>query len=356
MNNQLKFIEALSNASGAPGFEDDVVKVVKEYVGDTFNIVEDKMRNLCLYSKKYDESKPTMMLDGHSDEVAFMVQSIQANGLIKFIALGGWFSQNVGAHKVKIRNSDGNYITGLVASKPPHFMSVEERSKIVQISDMLIDVGANSFEEVSEIFKIEPGAPIVPHAIFEYVKENDTMIGKAFDNRLGCALVVETMLAVESMDLDINVVGAISSQEEVGTRGSQLTSKYIKPDVAIVFEGTPADDSHRGPYERQGALKAGTQIRHRDNSMVGNPHFIKYARDIAKEQGLSFQDAIRQSGGTDAGKIHLSEKAVPTLVFGVPVRYAHTHFGVSSYEDFKTTINWAVEIIKDITKEKINTL
>lgn len=354
MNKQIQFIEALSNASGAPGFEDDVVKVIKTYIGDTFDVKEDKMRNLCIYSKKYDASKPTMMLDGHSDEVAFMVQSIQANGLIRFIALGGWFSQNVGAHKVKIRNSEGSYITGLVASKPPHFMTPTEKTKIVEITEMLIDVGANTYEEVVEQFKIEVGAPIVPHAIFEYINVNDTMIGKAFDNRLGCALVVETMKVVESLNLKINVVGAISSQEEVGTRGSQLTSKYIKPDVAIVFEGTPADDSHRGPYERQGALKAGTQIRHRDSSMVGNPHIIKYAREIAKDKKLTFQDAIRQGGGTDAGKIHLSEKAVPTLVFGVPVRYAHTHFGVSSYEDFKTTIDWAVEIIKDLDENKIN--
>lgn len=356
MNNQLKFIEDLSNASGAPGFEDDVVKVIRAYVGDRLDIKEDKMRNLCLYPKNYDANKPTMMLDGHSDEVAFMVQSIQSNGLIRFIALGGWFSQNVGASKVIIRNSEGDDITGIVASKPPHFMKPAERSQIVELSDMLIDVGANNYDEVVDVFKIEPGAPIIPYAIFEYIEKNDTMIGKAFDNRLGCALVVETMLAIEKMDLEVNVVGAISAQEEVGTRGAQLTSTYIKPDVAIVFEGTPADDSHRGPYEAQGVLKKGTQIRHRDNSMVGNPHFIKYARDIARKHDIKFQDAIRQGGGTDAGKIHLNGQAVPTLVFGVPVRYAHTHFGISAYEDFKTTIEWAVKIIESINKEEIEKL
>lgn len=356
MNKQLEFIRNMSDANGAPGFEDEVVKVVRDYVGDHFELCEDKMRNLIIRPKNYDDSLPTLMLDGHSDEVAFMVQSIQANGLIKFVALGGWFSQNVGASKVRIRNTEGDYITGLVASKPPHFMKPEERTRIVQIADMLIDVGASSYEEVVEKFKIEPGAPIVPHAIFEYIETNDTMIGKAFDNRLGCALVVETLLKVKDMDLKVNVVGAISSQEEIGTRGSQLTAKYIKPDVAIVFEGTPADDSHRGPYEAQGALHKGTQIRHRDNSMVGNPHFIKYARDIAKAKNIKFQDAIRQGGGTDAGKIHLTEKAVPTLVFGVPVRYAHTHFGISSYDDFKTTIEWAVEIIKDFDASKLNLL
>lgn len=356
MNKQLEFIRALSDAPGAPGFEDEVIGVIREYIGDSFDLQEDKMRNLVIYPKNYDDKKPTMMLDGHSDEVGFMVQSIQANGLIKFVALGGWFSQNVGASKVCVRNVDGEYITGIVASKPPHFMTPAERTKIVELPEMLIDIGANTYEEVVEVFKVEPGAPIVPHAIFEYIEANDTFIGKAFDNRLGCALVVETMLAIKDLDLPINVVGAISSQEEVGTRGSQLTSKLIQPDVAIVFEGTPADDSHRGPYEAQGVLKKGTQIRHRDNSMVGNPRIINYARNIAKESGIKFQDAIRQGGGTDAGKIHLMDKAVPTLVFGVPVRYAHTHFGISAYEDFESTLQLAIKVIKDFDETVLDKL
>lgn len=353
---QMELIEALSNAPGAPGFEDEVVKIVYEYLGDEFTIKEDKMRNLAIYSKKYDPSLPTMMIDGHSDEVAFMVQAILSNGLIKFIALGGWFSQNVGAHKVKIRNNKGEYITGLVASKPPHFMTPAEKNQIVELRDMLIDVGVSSYEEVVEQFGIEPGAPIVPHAIFEHNTVNETIIGKAFDNRLGCALVCETLKAVEALDLKINVVGAISSQEEIGTRGSKLTVQTIEPDVAIVFEGSPADDSHKSSYEAQGVLKKGVQIRHRDNSMIGNPRFIKYARDIAKSEDIKFQDAIRQGGGTDAGKIHLSHKAVPTLVFGVPVRYAHTHFGISAIEDFTSTLDLAVAIIKDLNSDIIEGL
>lgn len=349
--NRLEFIEALSDANGISGFEDQVLKVIRNYVGDLFELKEDKMRNMVVYSKTHDEKKPTFMLDGHSDEVGFMVQSIQANGLIKFLAIGGWFSQNVNAHKVRVRNSEGEYITGIVASKPPHFMTDAERTKIVQIEDMLIDVGSTSYEETVNLFKIEPGAPIVPDVKFEYNALSDIMIGKAFDNRLGCALVIEVMKALEGQNLPFNVAGAISSQEEIGTRGSVLTSRTINPQLAIVFEGTPADDSHRGKYERQGAVKGGTQIRHRDNSMIGNPRFIQYARSIAKDKGYKFQDAIRKGGGTDAGKIHLNENGVPTLVFGVPTRYAHTHFGISSYEDFNTTVNFAVDVIRQMTLE-----
>jgi len=306
---QLDFIINLSNANGAPGFEGDVLKVIKDYIKNDFDLKEDSMRNLLIYSKNHDPQLPTLMLDGHSDEVAFMVQSIDANGMIRFLALGGWFSQNVGAHKVRIRNSEGQYITGIVSSKPPHFMTAPERGKIVEISDMRIDVGTTSYEETTSVFKIEPGAPIIPDVAFEYHEKTDIMIGKAFDNRLGCALVVETMKKIKNTKLDFNVVGAISSQEEIGTRGSVITAKAIAPDIAIVFEGTPADDPYRGPYEAQGIVKGGVQIRHRDSSMIANPNYVKMFRDKAKEKNVKFQDAVRMGGGTDGGSIHLSDKA-----------------------------------------------
>lgn len=356
MNRKLEFIKTLTDAAGAPGFEDQVVEVIREYVGHALIIEEDKMRNLVLRTKHFDPEKPIVMLDGHSDEVAFMVQSVQQNGMLRFLALGGWFSQNVGAHKVKVKNSQGDYITGIVSSKPPHFMTEAERAKIVQISEMTIDVGSTSYEETVEIYKIEPGAPIVPAVAFEYVEQTQMMIGKAFDNRLGCGLVVETMLALQDEVMDVNVLGAISAQEEVGTRGSRMTVQCIKPDVAIVFEGSPADDPYRGPYERQGALRSGTQIRHRDNSMVGNPRFIQFARTLAKANGHRFQDAIRLGGGTDAGAIHLSHQAVPTLVFGVPVRYAHTHYGISNFTDYETTLNFSVDLIKSLNRNIIDKL
>jgi len=352
----IEFIQALSDAKGAPGFERDVNQVIKTYCQDQFDLEEDRMGNMILKSKTFDPQKKTLMLDGHSDEVAFMVQSIDANGMIRFIPLGGWFSQNVGAHKVKVMTKHGTYVTGIVTSKPPHFMTSQERSKITEISDMRIDVGTTSYEETLDHYGIEPGAPIIPDVTFEYNQETQMMIGKAFDNRLGCALVVETMKALEGRDLAVNVVGAISTQEEIGTRGSQITARKINPDVAIVFEGTPADDPYRDKYQAQGALRRGPQLRHRDNSMVANPRFIRYAKDQADLMNLTYQNAIRIGGGTDAGAIHLTHEGVPTLVIGVPVRYAHTHYGISNYQDFKASLDWSVKIIESLTSQAIDKL
>ena len=156
--------------------------------------------------------------------------------------------------------------------------------------------------------------------------------------------------------LDVEVIGAIAAQEEVGTRGATITARRINPDVAIVFEGTPGDDTFRDKYDSQSAIKKGPQIRHRDSSIVANPRFVKFARDIAKKLDIPFQDAVRVGGGTDAGKISIANYGVPTIIIGIPVRYVHTHYGFSALKDYKLAIEWASEIIKHLNKEVIESL
>jgi putative aminopeptidase FrvX len=350
----LKLIEDLSNANGISGFETEVLNVVKEKVKNKLEIKEDSMHNLYLYPKNFDQDKPVLMLDSHSDEVGFMVKSINKNGSLKFVAIGGWSPQNVPAHKVRIKNSEGDYIKGIVASKPPHFMDEDERGQLIEVKEMIIDVGSSSKKETLEDYKIEVGAPIIPDVKFEYDQNNEIMMGKAFDNRLGTALVIELMLNLSEQEFDFNLVGTLSAQEEVGTRGAEVTARKVKPDLAVAFEGTPADDSFRDEYDAQSVLKKGGQIRHLDVSIISNPSFVSFARKTAKEKEIPFQDAVRIGGGNDGSKILLSNYSVPTIVIGVPVRYAHTHYAISSYQDYKNTLNWAEEIIKNLDGELIN--
>lgn len=349
----IKFIERMSNASGVSGFEEEVLEVVREEVNGGFSVAEDSMRNLYIIGRK-DEGLPTIMLDGHTDEVGFMVQSILPNGLLQFVPLGGWIASNIPAHQVRVRDREGNYHIGVTTSKPPHFMSSDEREKKLVIEDIYIDLGASSYEEVVEDFGIEPGAPVIPHVEFSYNERNEVMCGKAFDNRLGCAAVVDTIKELTMEKIGVNVVGTLSSQEEVGTRGSVITARRIKPQAAIVFEGTPADDVYRDSYRSQGALGKGPQIRHRDSSMISNPRFTKVARETAREMGIPFQDAVRAAGGTNGGRIHISNYGIPTIVLGVPTRYAHTHYGYASFKDYRDTVKLAVEIIKRLNWETIN--
>ncbi len=208
---ELERIAALSDAFGPSGFEDDVLSVLRSFVPEGYPVTEDSLRNLYL-RRPGGEGKPVVMLDAHSDEVGFMVQAIRPDGTLKFLSLGGWTASNIPAHPVKVRSRDGRLIPGITGSKPPHFLTEAEKNKAPDIASMWIDVGASTIVEAQEEFGIRPGAPVAPDVTFSYDEAHDLMVGKAFDNRLGCAAVLSVLQAVGNDALDVDVVGAIASQ------------------------------------------------------------------------------------------------------------------------------------------------
>lgn len=349
----LEMIAAISNANGAPGFEDEVVKAILPYAGQVGETETDRMRNLFIRRKENQGGRPVVQLDAHSDEVAFMVQAICPNGTLRIIPLGGWISCNVPAHKVWVRNREGAYIPGLTASKPPHFMTPQERNAPLDISSITVDVGATSQQEAIEAFGIRIGEPVVPDVTFTYSEEHDLMVGKSFDCRLGCAAIVKTLDALKGEALQVDVVGACAAQEEVGTRGATVTAQVIQPDIAIVFEGCPADDTCVEPYMVQTAIKRGPMLRHVDARMITNPRYQRYALDLAAQLNIPVQEAVRAAGSTNGAVIHLTGRGVPAIVIGVPVRYAHTHYGVSAYADFDNGVKLACEILRRMDRDLI---
>ncbi|WP_019229803.1 M42 family metallopeptidase [Sedimentibacter sp. B4] len=352
--NTLKMIADISNANGTSGFEDLVVNELRKYSSDLGTIKEDTLRNLYVYRKGNKGNRPIVQLDAHSDEVGFMVQAIRPNGTLQIIPIGGWINSNIPAHKVWVRNSECEYILGITSSKPPHFMTEKERRNPLDIYDITVDVGATSKEEATDKFKIRIGEPICPAVSFEYIDEHDLMIGKSFDCRLGCASIISTLKELENVELNVDIVGATASQEEVGVRGATLTANTVKPDIAIVFEGCPADDTVVPEYEIQTAIKKGPMLRHIDSKMITNPRFQRFALDLCKKNNIPAQESVRKSGSTNGAAIHLSNKGVPTIVIGIPVRYAHTHFGISSYEDYANGVALACEIIKSLDVDVLN--
>ncbi len=355
MKANLKLIEELSNAYGPAGFEDEVVNVVKSHVEPFGEVTEDKMRNLYVSRKENTGDRPVVMIDAHTDEVGFIVQYITAKGVLKILPLGGWNTTNVLGHKYKVRVSDGSFISGILGTTPPHFQSAPSAGA-PRIEDMYLDVGASSYDEAVNIFGVEIGAPVVPDTSFELIRRNNRMIGKAFDCRVGCASLVEVLQNLEGDKLNVDVVASFSVQEEAGLRGAKVTSQTIKPDVAIVLEGSPADDVLFDKYRAQAVLGNGAQIRHFDRSMIANPRFIKFATNLADQKGINYQQTVRSGGGTNGGSIHLANSGVPTLVVAVPTRYIHTHHGIASIADYEDVVELVTNVIKNLTKEVIESL
>lgn len=234
----LQMIADLSNARGASGFEDETVQAAAKHIGEGYTTEEDCLRNFYMYRTANSGNKPVFMLDAHSDEVGFMVHSIRPNGTLRFVALGGWNVGSLASSKVLVRNSEGKYLPGVIAAKPVHFMSASEKASAgaADISSLSIDIGAVSAKDAAENFKIRIGEPVVPDVTLEYDEEHDLMFGKAFDCRIGCAALIETLRRLRDEKLDVDVVGVLSSQEEVGERGMKVAVNLIKPQIAICFE------------------------------------------------------------------------------------------------------------------------
>ena len=315
--NSLKLIEQLSNAYGACGFEDQVVEIAEKFAQDEAlgSVRHDCNLNVYITPEKNAGKKPVVMVDAHSDEVSFIVQAIKPNGTLQFLPLGGWSNYTVPAHKVKVQTYDGRWVSGIVASTPVHFLSAAQKNACPTIADMVIDIGSTSKEETEKVYNIHIGAPVVPDVTFEYDESNDVMLGKAFDNRLGCAAVLDTMKDLKNEDLGVDT---------------------FNPDYFI-----------------QTAMKKGPMLRHFDKSMVTNPRFQRFALELGRELGIPVQESVRSGGGTNGGPIHLSNGGVPVIIIGVPVRYIHSHHGFACMADYNNSVKLAVEIIKRLNDETI---
>ncbi len=353
----LEMIQDFSNAKGPSGFEDEAVAVARKYASDIATIKEDCLRNLYMYRKKNTSGKPVFMLDAHSDEVGFMVHSIKPCGTLRFVPLGGWNAGALPSSKVWVRNAKGQYIPGIIAAKPVHFMTAAEKANGAQeISDLVIDIGATSDREAVEAFHIRIGEPIVSAVDFEYDAEHDLMIGKGFDCRIGCAALIETLQRLEDENLAVDVVGVLSSQEEVGERGAKVAVNTVRPQIALCFEGCPADDTFTDDYAIQTALKKGPMLRFMDKSIICSPRYQRFALDLAQSRGLAVQSSVREGGGNNGAIINTSLDGIPSIVAGVPVRYIHSHYGITSYYDFEATVQLAVEIVKAMSREIIESM
>lgn len=349
MNSKIKRILDFSTAFGPSGMEDEVSKLAMEDVQDICEVHDDTMRNTYMHFKQDKEHKTTILLDAHADEVGFIVQAIKPNGTIRFLPLGGWDPKNIVSGEVWILNDKGEKISGIVASQPVHFLSEAKRNGKVDFDDLVIDVGATSATEVKEDFHISVGNFMCPAVTCKYDEAHKIFLGKAFDCRIGCAAVMDVLHQLK--DVNHNIEATLTTQEEVGERGMDTAIKNLHPNIAICFEGCPSDDTFEQDYMIQSALKKGPMLRWFDHSYITSPRFMRYAIDLAHEKNIPVQESVRKGGGTNAGITHRYN--IPTIIIGIPVRFAHASFGICSEEDYDNAVKLAVEIIKNIDAETI---
>lgn len=348
----ISLVKTLSSAFGPSGFEDTVSALVKNEMKDMKSLQEDTLRNVRCELSGNTGKRPVMMLDAHLDEVGLIVQAIHENGTMSFLPLGRQAESSLPASRFLIKNKDGRYVPAVVAVKPPHFMTEAEKKAPLDISTMVLDCGSHSREETENSYGIRMAAPAAPDVQCQYDEEHDLFSGKAFDCRIGAAAEIESMKQLQTAALNIDVHAAFSSQEEVGERGVLANTRAIHPDIAICFEGCPADDTFTHGAMTQTSMGKGPMLRHFDTCMITNPRFQRFALDTAEKYGIPCQESVRAGGGTDGGIIHLYD--VPCIVIGIPVRYIHSSNCYACLKDVTAAADLAVKICMDLNADIIH--
>lgn len=336
MDFTLNLLKELTETSGVSGYETPIRSLVRKYLEKYGELTQDKIGSV-ICRKQGTSDKPRIMLAGHMDEIGFMVKQITPEGFIKFLPLGGWFDQVLLGQRVIIQSQKDD-VVGVIGAKPPHLLPADEREKVVKRKDMYIDIGASTKEEV-EAAGIQLGDPIVPRADFVELAGGLTYLSKAFDDRVGTALVISTMQVLQQKSHPNTVYGVATVMEEVGIRGAMTSVRAVDPDVAIVLESDIAGDVPGiKPDESAIKLGQGPTIVLFDSRMIPNIRFRDLVLETAKQIGVPVQLSAIEGGATDGGVIHLHGIGVPTLVIGVAARHIHSHSSIIHRHDYDNTV------------------
>ncbi|MDI6851440.1 MAG: M42 family metallopeptidase [bacterium] len=335
----------LSSAFGPAGFEDEVREVIREYIsGLVDEIFEDTSGNLIALKK--GKSNKRVMLDAHMDEIGFIVSHL--NGpFIRFQMLGGVDPRLLPGQRVVIKNRKGEKIRGVIGTIPPHVQTSEEMKKVFEVTDLFIDIGAISEEELKEK-GISVGDPGVFYGTAEVVSD-DVIVGKSFDDRAGCGVLIKVLERLKNVHLPYDLFVVFTTGEELGLRGAKTAVYNVDPDFSLSVEGTIAvDNPNIPPHKQPSHIGKGPVITIIDRSIVVNPKVVRFFEAVAEKNGIEFQYKTPIYGSTNAGVIHLERGGVFSGVVAVPCRYIHSPMSIMRLSDFEKTVELVYNILVEL--------
>ncbi len=352
---QIALLKDLSEAFGPPGFEKEAASIVRSSVDGVADSCRVNKLGSVIFEKKGSTERPLILIPGHIDEVGFCVTGVHKTGFLTFTQLGGWFDQVLLSQRVMVRTAKGD-LGGVIAATPPHLIPQEERKNVVKKEKMFIDIGTSSKGD-SENLGVRIGDPVVPISPFSLIHEGKVAMGKAFDDRIGAFVAMETVRKLREGGIEHpnTVVGAATTQEEVGSRGARTVAHDTNPDVCITVEVDIAGDVP-GVTDKIAPAKMGkgVSILTYDSSMIPNQPLKEFIIRVAEEEGIPHQLSIITRGGTDAGQIHVSGAGCPSIVLGVPTRHIHSHVGILALDDVEAAINLLVKAIKKLDENTVS--
>ncbi|MGH9143118.1 MAG: M42 family metallopeptidase [Vicinamibacterales bacterium] len=338
-------LRQLADTPGPPGFEEPIRKVMVEAMKPfATSLIFDGLGSIIATQ---GTQGPRIMVDAHMDELGAVVRRVTPRGLLTMQMLGGWLDQALVDQRWLIIGSKGpvRAVTGI---RDVHVVPAEERTRVYSRDSLFLDVGARDEAEVAAM-GIGPGDPVVPDAPFTVLNDTSNYLAKAWDDRVGCGVVVEAMRRLARLSHPNQIVWTITTQEEIGLRGAHTAADVVKPELAIAIEGGITGDVFPGrPEETQARLGAGPGIFLYDSSALPNRKLTRMIKQTAAEKNLPLQQDLVQGYGDDSAELQKSNGGVPTVNLVVPIRYTHSHNGIMNRRDFDQMVDLLVALLQKL--------
>ncbi|MBN1953950.1 MAG: M42 family metallopeptidase [Anaerolineae bacterium] len=320
-------LKELSEAFGPSGNEKAVRTILRQALeGQVDRMWVDALGNLHTERQGKSRNRLRVLLTAHMDEVGFMVIGHDDSGGLRIRPIGGIDPRVLPGAIVWV---GPDRVPGVIGAKPIHLQERGEGEKVDPIRQLVIDIGAKNKEKAQE------AAPVGTTAVFatRFRELGPTVIGKAFDDRVGCAILAALLLG-EPPRHTLHAVFTV--QEEVGLRGARVAAYRSEPDCAVALEGTIADDL---PKEKDASptteLGQGPAITVMDRTFIAHRGLVQLLTHTAEELGIPYQIKQPGIGGTDAGAMHRVRQGVPSAAVAVPCRYIHGPVGMLNLADFE---------------------
>jgi len=338
-----ELLKKLSNAHGVSGSEGNVYDVIRKELKPYVDKIEsDPLGNL-IAIKQGDKFK--IMLAAHMDEIGLMVKYIDDKGFVRFVTLGGWYAPTLYNQRVVLHGTKSK-VFGVVGGKPPHLMDDEERKKPLKTEDMFIDIGVKNAEEATEL-GVEIGTPITIDQDFTLLA-NNRLTGKAFDNRVGVAVLIKTMQQLKTTH---TVYAVCTVQEEVGLKGARTSAFTLNPDCAIALDVTIPGD-HPGIEKKDSALEMGkgpsiTIVDSAGRGLIASKAMVTWLKNVAVRYSIPVQMEVGSGGTTDATAIILTKGGIPSTTLSVTARYIHSPVEVVDAGDIEAAVDLLVHALAE---------
>ena len=344
-----KLLKELTFIHGPCGFEEDVAKYIAEKLRNVVDSIEVDGAGNVIVRKKGNHEGPKVVVAAHMDEVGFIVKKIEENGLLRFEKLGGHDDRILLSQRVQINTRRG-LRSGLIGTISAHMVKFDDPKKVRTHKQLYIDIGVNSKQEALEL-GVKVGDSVTWHPHFDHLTET-RVVGKAFDDRAGCAVLMTAFEELDANDFSGELIGVFTVQEEVGLRGAKVIGQQIHADVAIALDTTAVSDTPEEMMDQTLALGAGTGIKVIDFSLIANKKVRDHLTDIAEEHNISYQLEVFPGIGTDAGELSLAQQGIPTGVLSIPSRYAHSSVEVIDLNDLIATKELLKAFVKEMKEAK----